>query len=470
MDLQKSLQLARGNGLDFKKIFRTFYLKKQLYYSNGKVTDFYLDKYEYDKFLESFSKKLNNIYFLKNYEKNVLSVFNESLKKSKFILGKLDDSGSNAELVKFFKDFNDIWHKFYPWGLSLFYMTSLESIVKEKLKKYFPKEDELIEILNHIVYPYKNTPIMQEQADLLKAVEDIENGEKDILILSKKLSSKYGWMSVYNFTDKPRWGKYYESEIKRMLASKTDSADKIKQINFSKKINKIKFLKVIKKINDSLLKEQLLLLHKVAYLRDKREEVRDRLTINAKIIYEYIANKTSFSLEEVVNLYDDEIEKILKSDINRKKIQGKARKRKKVFSFMFSEQKIIKLDNEKILSKIGKDISITKESSIIKGQVAFGNDKKINGRVRVVLNNRDIGKVKKKEILVTSMTKPDYLPAIKISKAVITDEGGVTSHAAIICRELGIPCIIGTKIATRVLKDGDLVEVDANKGTVKILK
>jgi pyruvate,water dikinase len=52
----------------------------------------------------------------------------------------------------------------------------------------------------------------------------------------------------------------------------------------------------------------------------------------------------------------------------------------------------------------------------------------------------------------------------------VTDEGGVTCHAAIVAREMKKPCIIGTKIATKVLKDGDLVEVDANKGVVKILK
>jgi len=59
---------------------------------------------------------------------------------------------------------------------------------------------------------------------------------------------------------------------------------------------------------------------------------------------------------------------------------------------------------------------------------------------------------------------------MKEAGAIITDEGGITCHAAIVSRELGIPCIIGTKIATKVLKDGDIVEVDAGKGVVKIIK
>lgn len=65
---------------------------------------------------------------------------------------------------------------------------------------------------------------------------------------------------------------------------------------------------------------------------------------------------------------------------------------------------------------------------------------------------------------------PDFLPAMKKAVAFVTDEGGITCHAAIIAREMGKPCIIGTKNATRILKDGDFVEVDAENGVVKILK
>jgi pyruvate,water dikinase len=68
------------------------------------------------------------------------------------------------------------------------------------------------------------------------------------------------------------------------------------------------------------------------------------------------------------------------------------------------------------------------------------------------------------------MTSPDYMLAARKAAAIITDEGGITCHAAIIARELGIPCIIGTKIGTKVLHDGDLVEVNANHGWVKKIK
>ena len=67
------------------------------------------------------------------------------------------------------------------------------------------------------------------------------------------------------------------------------------------------------------------------------------------------------------------------------------------------------------------------------------------------------------------MTTPDFVPAMRNAAAIVTDEGGVTSHAAIVSREMNKPCIIGTKIATQVFKDGDVVEVDAEKGVVRKL-
>lgn len=104
----------------------------------------------------------------------------------------------------------------------------------------------------------------------------------------------------------------------------------------------------------------------------------------------------------------------------------------------------------------------------LKGQIAYKGYAK--GKVKIIRRKDQIASFRKGEILVSPMTTPDFLPAMKKTIAIITDEGGITSHAAIIARELKKPCIIGTKIATKVLKDGDLVEVDADKGVVKILK
>ncbi len=92
------------------------------------------------------------------------------------------------------------------------------------------------------------------------------------------------------------------------------------------------------------------------------------------------------------------------------------------------------------------------------------------GEVRILLLKDQLSDLKEGEILVTTMTTPDFVPAMKKAAAIITDEGGITCHAAIISREMNKPCIIGTKIATKVLYDGDEVEVDATKGVVRIIK
>lgn len=112
--------------------------------------------------------------------------------------------------------------------------------------------------------------------------------------------------------------------------------------------------------------------------------------------------------------------------------------------------------------------SVPDEVKALKGQIAMKG--KVTGAVRVLHNKSQIPEMQEGEILVTAMTTPDYLPAMKVAVAFVTDEGGITCHAAIVARELGKPCVIGTKIATQVLKDGDLVEVDAERGVVRVIE
>ncbi|MBT4540820.1 hypothetical protein HOC35_04875 [Candidatus Woesearchaeota archaeon] len=95
---------------------------------------------------------------------------------------------------------------------------------------------------------------------------------------------------------------------------------------------------------------------------------------------------------------------------------------------------------------------------------------RVIGKVKVCLRPEELSKIEDGDILVTSMTRPEFIPAMKKAAAFITDEGGLTCHAAIVSREMNKPCIIGTKHATKVLKDGMLVEVNANHGLVKILE
>jgi pyruvate,water dikinase len=90
----------------------------------------------------------------------------------------------------------------------------------------------------------------------------------------------------------------------------------------------------------------------------------------------------------------------------------------------------------------------------------------VAGRVRVLGSPDDAGALQPGEILVAAMTSPDWVPLMRRAAAVVTDAGGMTSHAAIVSRELGIPCVVGTRLATKVLRTGMLVTVNAREGTI----
>jgi len=90
----------------------------------------------------------------------------------------------------------------------------------------------------------------------------------------------------------------------------------------------------------------------------------------------------------------------------------------------------------------------------------------ITGKVKLIKKISEMNKIEKNDILVTVMTNPDMVPAMERASGIITDEGGATSHAAIVSRELGIPCVVGTEKATSLLKDGQEVTVDGSSGKV----
>lgn len=111
----------------------------------------------------------------------------------------------------------------------------------------------------------------------------------------------------------------------------------------------------------------------------------------------------------------------------------------------------------------GQDVK-TSAQPILRGQAASPGIG--TGRVVILKSPREIGKVKEGDVLVAEMTSPDYVPAMKKAVAIVTNQGGSTSHAAIVSRELGVPCVVGTKEATSVLKENFVVSVDGTNGVV----
>ncbi len=135
------------------------------------------------------------------------------------------------------------------------------------------------------------------------------------------------------------------------------------------------------------------------------------------------------------------------------------------------------IDDGKLIAAVSAHFTrlIEKEESGdgVQGQTAFAGAGRIAGEIVVVKDKDSLaakGNAMAGKILVAVQTTPHYIPFLKNAKAIITDEGGITCHAAIVARELKKPCIVGTRVATQVLKDGDEVEVDTGKGSVRIIR
>jgi len=168
----------------------------------------------------------------------------------------------------------------------------------------------------------------------------------------------------------------------------------------------------------------------------------------------------------VVNLSNDEIIDYLSNNIisDKKEIDKRLNED---YIYIIDENGVQIVTNKKLVAE-AQEIINKKISQEISGQIAYKG--KVVGKVIIVKDKTDLSKVKEGNILVTRVTMPDYTPAMRVAAAFVTEEGGITSHAAIIARELKKPCIVGTGNCTKILKDGDMVEVDADNGIVNIIK
>ncbi len=129
--------------------------------------------------------------------------------------------------------------------------------------------------------------------------------------------------------------------------------------------------------------------------------------------------------------------------------------------YILQSRPITTMEGEK---EVEKKVETTELKALVRGLAASPGI--ATGKVKIINDISEIARVEEGDILVTVMTNPDMVPAMRRANAVVTDEGGRTCHAAIVSRELGIPCIVGAKEATKVLKEGMEITVDAKRGVV----
>ncbi len=204
-----------------------------------------------------------------------------------------------------------------------------------------------------------------------------------------------------------------------------------------------------------------------AFIKDDVSELLDLRNKMARNLYLEIAKRIKCTGAEINYLQIGEIEKALTP----KKIKPELIKERKAITILFYlNNKLYVCEGQKAINFLEKSgFSEVKEKIKLQGQVACRGI--VRARVVLANNSQEANKkMRKGDILVAAYTAVEYLSAMKMAAAILTETGGITSHAAIISRELNKPCIIGMKGLMKTVKDGDFIEVDANRGVVKVLK
>ena len=198
--------------------------------------------------------------------------------------------------------------------------------------------------------------------------------------------------------------------------------------------------------------------------RLKTENLFNAVDLALRKYTKLIAKKTGYPLGLVDFLTIDEVEMYLKN--NKLPAKKELASRSKGLAF-FCQGKNVKLFTGNTYGDLQRYL-VSFTGNELKGTTAYKGLAK--GIARIVLDPFKVKRFDKGDILITGMTRPEFLSLMKKASAFVTDAGGLLSHAAIVARELKKPCILATENASKVIKDGDLVKVDANNGIVRILK
>ena len=315
-------------------------------------------------------------------------------------------------------------------------------------------------IFSAVTAPIFTSFLQDEEMDLLKIA--IKNGDDDMI---EKHQHEFFWLRNNYVRNEILPVSFFKDHIKKFsgdlaltlrekiefpVENKQEKVRIFKELSFPDKIIRlIDFTDVINELQDDRKKSTLWATHYFSLFLSEA------------------GRRTGIDLELAKYTVPSEFPLLLKEGIG---IEELSARKKDCVGLWFKEQFDIILDKNQIqkLDAIAKSESETNTVEEIRGLVASAG--KIIGKVSIVESSEDIHKVNDGDVLVSIMTRPDYISGMRKAAAFVTDEGGITCHAAIIARELKKPCIIGTKNATQVLHDGDLVEVDADNGVVRIIE
>ncbi len=427
-----------------------FLREAKKYYKND-LNKIYRSFLDYKKILNQvkiFSNNINKLNFDKINDKKLISL----LKKYKIIMGKTMWYGYNYYFYQFL-------------GNELYSKIAQKTSNSNKISEYF----EILSQAN------KLSVIQQELKDLLFIVHQIDknklklNSIKVNNLINKHLK-KYAYMGLYYF----RGSSWQPNDIRVRLRHwlKQNYQLELKKIKILEKNNK-NWLAIVKSLNFNA-KEKLLVktLKTMSYCTNNFDEVWNYAIYNSQNLLLKVSKKIGVSYQLMIEMDINEIIELLiakkKVSINFKK-EIKQRQQDSLFlitnkqTYILTDQELIKYEKYVKLESGKKNIS-----KKFKGEVASIG--KVKGRVKIVSGIDDLKKVNLGDIMVAKATVPSFVPAMEKAIGIVTELGGLLSHAAIVSREMRKPCVVGIDDVTELLKDGDLVEVDAEKGYVTIIK
>ncbi|MFC1753939.1 PEP-utilizing enzyme [Thermoproteota archaeon] len=444
--------------------------KITVFYFRNNIGDWYWNDEDMIRLRKSFIKKVNKnpkvLSKLVNDWHARLRILDQIMKKiDKTELSKL----SNNKLIDIYED----WYNAYirEYGIAIGIQDSFSMHADQFL---FPHFSEIIR--EHgmnvndeyplLIAPVEDSFILREYKNRVKLLKELKKGVKtNDPGFRKKLQNhvkKYHWVqnnyAKNTFLDED----YYLKQIKQMKKLNPDK--EIQRLEKERKDTLSAKKRLIRKLRlDKESKNLIRIAEVFAYMQDERKKYVLMAIHYHDIFLKEVQKRLKLSRAEAEYTYIHELRDLFR----KKKINKKIFRQRKKGVLVINTLKGYEVISGKLAQEVRKafesDIGKVRE---IKGGIACKG--KAKGTVKIVKKIHDLANVHDGAILVASMTRPEMVIAIKKAAAIITDEGGITSHAAVVSRELGIPCIIGTKIATKVLKDGDKVEVDANKGIVHI--
>lgn len=434
---------------------------------------------------EYFSKKIINS---SKYQKRLIDIHYKYLKEienfAKNLLTENLTSKSNRNLFKIYNKYYCFYKKMQFEGVVMGFVDMGENKLVDIIKKEISEEidnNNFDKDFSKLITPNKCLHYGEENLEILKAIRKIQENKSNLTIIinSKSfdelpknlknifdnLAKRFGWLQYYYFGPAAK-GEYYFNLIK----SKIDiDVEKETDKNKNEKNELKKFQNIYKNKLSPKSQEKIDILKELTYLKEYRKEIQVYfLNYSMDRWFKEIARRYYITPILARYILLEEYKAIL---LNSKVLKTEElHKRYNNCAYLLENGKI-KLysgDKAKECWKLFIKEKNNNNISELKGSIAYPGKRR--GRVMIVNSTNDLAKFKKGCILVSFSTNPSLMPAINIASAIITNTGGITCHAAIISRELKIPCVIGTKIATKILKDGDMVEVDANRGIVKIIK